>query len=80
MDSNLIKEMIKKAISDANVEVYDTTGTSDHFKVVVISNTFEGMTLIKRHKLIYKILNQYITKEIHALQIVAQTQEEFHNE
>ena len=80
MDSNLIKEMIKKAISDANVEVYDTTGTSDHFKVVVISNTFEGMTLIKRHKLIYKILNQYITKEIHDLQIIAQTNEEFNNE
>ena len=80
MDSNLIKEMIQKAISDANVEVYDTTGTFDHFKVIVISNIFKDMTLIKRHKLIYKILNQYITKEIHALQIVAQTPKEFHNE
>ena len=80
MDSNLIIEMIVKALPDAKVEVYDTTGTSDHFKVVVISNTFEGMTLIKRHKLIYKILNQYITKEIHALQIIAQTKEEFNNE
>tara|TARA_Y100001970_G_scaffold289631_1_gene420642 strand:- start:3519 stop:3761 length:243 start_codon:yes stop_codon:yes gene_type:complete len=80
MDTNLIKEMIKKTISNAKVEVYDTTGTSDHFKVVVLSDIFEGMSLINRHKLIYKSLDQYITKEIHALQIIAQTNNESTNE
>tara|TARA_B100001250_G_C19680066_1_gene735435 strand:- start:465 stop:707 length:243 start_codon:yes stop_codon:yes gene_type:complete len=80
MNTNLIKEMIKKAISNANVEVYDTTGTADHFKVIVIADIFEGMSLINRHKLIYKILNKYVTKEIHALQMVTQTNKEYLNE
>ena len=79
MDTNLIKEMIKRAISDANIEVYDTTGTADHFKVIIISDIFDGMSLIDRHKLIYKSLDEYITKEIHALQLITQTKEEYSN-
>ena len=79
MDTNLIKEMIRIAISDANIEVYDTTGTADHFKVVIISDIFNGMSLIDRHKLIYKSLEEYITKEIHALQLITQTKEEYSN-
>ena len=79
MDANLIKEMIRIAISDANIEVYDTTGTADHFKVIIISDIFDGMSLIDRHKLIYKSLDEYITKEIHALQLITQTKEEYSN-
>ena len=80
MDTNLIKEMIKKAISNADIKVYDTTGTADHFKVIVVSDVFKGMPLINRHKLIYKSLDEYITKEIHALQLITQTEEECSNE
>ena len=80
MDTNLIKELIKKAISNADIKVYDTTGTADHFKVIVVSDIFKGMSLINRHKLIYKSLDEYITKEIHALQLIAQTKEECSNE
>ena len=79
MDANLIKEMIRIAISDANIEVYDTTGTADHFKVIIISDIFDGMSLIDRHKLIYKSLDEYITKEIHALQLKTITNKEFND-
>jgi len=80
MNINSIKEKIKEEISQARVDVTDTTGTGDHFSVVVVSNVFDKMTLINRHKLVYKSLNQYVTKEIHALQIKAYTEEEFENE
>ena len=80
MNINSIKEKIKEEISQARVDVTDTTGTGDHFSVVVVSNVFVKMTLINRHKLIYKSLDQYVTKEIHALQIKAYTEEEFENE
>jgi len=79
MDTNLIKEMIKKTMPDAKVEVYDTTGTADHFRVVVVTDLFSDMALINRHKLIYKALDKYLTKEIHALQLITQTEEEYSN-
>ena len=57
-------------------EVKDKTGTGDHFSVLVISDRFEGITLVNRHKMIYESISQYVTKEIHALQIKTYTEEE----
>ena len=76
MNINSIKEKIENSISNAKVDVKDSTGTGDHFSVIVISNKFENMSLVNRHKLIYKSLNEYITKEIHALQIKTYTEKE----
>ena len=42
----------------------------------MISDKFEGITLVDRHKMIYESLSQYVTKEIHALQIKTYTQKE----
>ena len=77
MNINSIKEKIKKHIPDSKVEVKDKTGTGDHFSVVVISNKFEGINLVNRHKMIYESLSQYVTKEIHALQIRTYTEKEY---
>ena len=79
MHINSIKQKIEDSIAKSKVEVIDTTGTGDHFSVVVISDVFDNMSLIERHKLIYQSLNQYITKEIHALQIKTYTEKELKN-
>ena len=76
MNINYIKEKITKHIPDSKVEVKDKTGTGDHFSVLVISNQFEGINLVNRHKMIYESLSQYITREIHALQIKTYTEKE----
>ena len=77
MNINSIKEKIKNFIPESKVEVKDTTGTGDHFSVIVISDKFENINLVNRHKMIYDSLSQYVTKEIHALQIKTYTEEEF---
>ena len=79
MNINSIKEKIENSIANAKVEVKDSTGTGDHFSVIVVSNEFENMSLVNRHQLIYKSLNEYITKEIHALQIKTYTEKELSN-
>ena len=60
--------------------VVDTTGAGDHFNIMIVSDNFKGMKLIDRHKLVYKSLNQFLSKEIHALQLKTLTNEEFNNE
>ena len=77
MNINSIKEKIENFISNSRVEVKDTTGTGDHFSLIVISNDFEKMSLIERHRMIYSIFEQEITKEIHALQIQTYTKSEW---
>ena len=69
MDPEAVKELIQEGIPGANIEVVDTTGTKDHFSAIVISDSFEGLSLIEQHQMVYKAVGSYMTNEIHALEI-----------
>ena len=69
MEPGKVKELILKGLPKAHVEVADTTGTKDHFSAVVISDDFIGKTMIQQHQEVYKTLGNYLTNEIHALQL-----------
>jgi BolA protein len=51
-------------------------GSESHFKIIVVTNDFTNLSIIKRHKLIYKTLDSLMNK-IHALSIHAFNEEEF---
>ena len=58
-------------MSDAKVSV---SGAEGKFTAEVISPQFEGLTPIKRHKLVYACVNDEIMSgALHALTIVAKT-------
>ena len=46
---------------------------------IYISDDFENMTLIKRHKLIYDCLDSIMKKDIHAISMKLVTNQEFNN-
>lgn len=48
-------------------------GSETHFKVVVVSKTFEDLPLIKRHRLVNAALAEQLQCGVHALSIVAKT-------
>ena len=47
-----------------------------HFKAVIVSNDFNDLTTLKRHKLVYKTLDSIMNK-IHALSIHTFDEDEF---
>mgnify|MGYP001224874146 FL=1 len=47
-----------------------------HFKLFIVSDHFINMTVIERHKLIYKTLDNLMQTEIHALSIEAKNPSE----
>ena len=47
-----------------------------HFKIVIVSNDFNNLSHIQRHKLVYKHLDT-IMNDIHALSIQSFNEEEF---
>lgn len=54
------------------------TGDGSKFEALVISEAFEGKNTLTRHKMIYAILNEYITNGMmHALSIKSYTPEEY---
>ncbi len=48
-----------------------------HFKVVIVSSKFIGLSPVKRHQLVYAAVQDLMNTEIHALSIEAYTVEEF---
>jgi acid stress-induced BolA-like protein IbaG/YrbA len=62
-----IKTSILGALRGANVTVEDTTGSGDHFSVVVVASQFEGKTRVEQHQLVYAPLRRELEGAIHAL-------------
>ena len=52
-------------------------GSETHFKIVMVSNDFEGLSLLKRHQLVYKILSKEMKQGIHALALHTLTESEY---
>ncbi|KAJ8765143.1 hypothetical protein K2173_010634 [Erythroxylum novogranatense] len=51
-----------------------------HFNLKVISKEFEGKSLVKRHRLIYNLLQEELQSGLHALSIIAKTPAELDRE
>jgi stress-induced morphogen len=68
-----VKKLVQTGIPGSEVEVMDLTGTSDHFRIHVVSDAFAGKSLIERHKMVHKALGPYLTREIHAVDLKTKT-------
>ncbi|KAH7842808.1 hypothetical protein Vadar_009465 [Vaccinium darrowii] len=83
-----IKEKLEAGLRPTEVKVEDVSyqhaghegvrgsDGETHFNVKVVSMEFEGKSLVKRHRLIYDLLQDELQSGLHALSIVAKTPSE----
>lgn len=69
--------MLEQAVPGAKIAVDDLTGTMDHYKVTVVSDVFEGKSLVQRHQLVNQALAEPLQGPIHALSIDALTESQW---
>ncbi|MGB1882289.1 MAG: BolA family protein [Gammaproteobacteria bacterium] len=67
-----IKEMIEAGIAGAEAHV---DGDGSHFVARVVSDDFDGLPMIKQHKLVYATLGDSMESAIHALSIQTYTRQ-----
>ncbi|MGF1870357.1 transcriptional regulator BolA [Photobacterium indicum] len=79
-----IQEKLQKALSPAHLEVINESymhnvpeGSESHFKVIVVSEQFEGTRLIGRHRAVNSALTHELANDIHALAIHTYTLSEW---
>lgn len=48
-------------------------GSETHFKVVIVTDKFESLPLIKRHRMVNETLQEELQTGVHALSIIAKT-------
>jgi len=81
---NTIEEKLTKAFSPDYLLVENEShmhnvpaGSEMHFKVQIVSDSFDNEMLIKRHRAINKVLEEELADQIHALSIHAFTNNEW---
>ena len=52
-------------------------GSETHFKVVIVSDSFDKLPLIKRHRSVNQVLQEELSSGVHALSITAKTPQEW---
>tara|TARA_B110001452_G_C15063073_1_gene371046 strand:+ start:478 stop:708 length:231 start_codon:yes stop_codon:yes gene_type:complete len=67
-----IKKLIVESIPDANIEIKDLMGDSNHYAANIKSKMFNGLSKIDQHKLVYKSLKGKMGNELHALSITTE--------
>lgn len=74
-----IHDKLVDALAPAALEVINEShrhsgpATESHFKVVVVAERFEGLPLIRRHRLVNETLAEELRGGVHALAIHAYT-------
>ena len=67
MEANIIEDLIKQAIPDAQIEIKDLAGDGDHYAATVLSHQFAGKSRVQQHQMVYKALKGDMGGALHAL-------------
>lgn len=75
MTTDEIKKLIEAGVENSNAIV---TGAEGKYEATVISDSFDGLSMVKEHQLVYASVKAQISSgELHALSIKAFTTEEW---
>ena len=73
MEGPDIVALLKDALPDAEIEMIDLAGDNDHWKAIIISEIFRGLSRVAQHQLVYSALGDRMGGELHALALETRT-------
>jgi len=59
-----------------HISMKESSEQETHFNLKIVSEKFEGVSLVKRHCMAYEVLDDELKSGLHALSIVAKTPKE----
>jgi BolA family transcriptional regulator, general stress-responsive regulator len=81
MTTELIRRLLTESLKPETLEIIDNSAAhaghagarsgGGHYHVTIVSEAFEGKSLVQRHQLIYQALGDLMKQQIHALGINA---------
>jgi len=88
MNSKKIQDILQNKFSPSHIEIVDDserhrghTGQKEsggsHYTVILVSDCFEGKTLVERHRIVYETVGMSRNESIHALVIKVYTPKEW---
>ena len=78
-----IKELINRKFPQADIEIIDTAGDSNHYSAIVAAKEFRGKSRVEQHKMVYKALEGAMDGSngiLHALALKTKIKQETRDE
>ena len=72
-----VRGMLESAFPGDRVELSSPMGDDNHFQLVVISEKFNGKSMVEQHQLVYGALGDAMKEAIHALALKTFTPEQW---
>ncbi|XP_028327072.1 bolA-like protein 1 [Gouania willdenowi] len=79
-----IRTKLSESLCPDHLEVHNEShmhavppGSESHFRVLVVSGRFEGLSLLQRHRLVNEALREELSGRVHALAIQAKTPQQW---
>lgn len=70
IDEQALRGLIRSALPDAEIRIFDLTGTKDHYRVLVRSKAFAQKSLMDSHRMVEAAVRQAREDgRLHALEI-----------
>ena len=51
-----IRDLIQKKFPQADIEIVDTAGDSNHYSIIITAKEFKGKSRVEQHKMVYRAL------------------------
>lgn len=74
----IVKKALESALEGAQIEVLDPRGDDRHLEAIVITQQFEGLSLIQQHRLVMEALKNHFDEGLHALKLKTYTPDTWH--
>ncbi|MBX7230277.1 MAG: BolA/IbaG family iron-sulfur metabolism protein [Burkholderiaceae bacterium] len=77
-----VSEYIASGLNAAEISCTHLTVNGDgrHFQAMIVSDAFEGKSLVARHRLVYGVLGDRMREQIHALSMQTLTPAEWNQQ
>merc|ERR1739836_179975 len=79
-----MRKILEQKFNPAHLELLNESsghnvpaGSETHFKVLVVSDSFDSVRLVDRHRMVNEALSEELSTGLHALSIVAKTEEQW---
>lgn len=67
MRADELEGLLRAAFADADIRIEDLAGDGDHYRAVIRSADFAGLSRVAQHQLVYAALKGRMGGELHAL-------------
>ncbi len=74
-----LQAMLEGSFAGGEVRLSSPMGDNNHFQCVVVSDQFEGKTMVERHQLVYQAMGDAMAEAVHAFALKTYTPSQWEN-